>query len=147
MSLSPTITYPNRGSQSGDHRLSTSFGVVEWPDHHCGDDLVNPAAITVAGLLMSKELHKVSSRLLICVCRLTARLGWQCRGTASRRSEAAALEKQNTKIISMKRVRLSQISHDESHTLVNAKTMQLVVFKKAHTVHNPPCYEANCVNW
>ena len=26
--------------QIGDHRLSTSFGVVEQPDHHCGDDLV-----------------------------------------------------------------------------------------------------------
>ena len=24
----------------GDHRLSTSCGVVEWPDHYCGDDLV-----------------------------------------------------------------------------------------------------------
>ena len=24
----------------GDHKLSTSRGVVERPDHHCGDDLV-----------------------------------------------------------------------------------------------------------
>ena len=23
--------------QIGDHRLSTSYGVVERPDHHCGD--------------------------------------------------------------------------------------------------------------
>ena len=28
------------GLQIGDHRLSTSYGVVERPDHHCGDDLV-----------------------------------------------------------------------------------------------------------
>ena len=35
----PTRT-PNRGSQIGDHRLSTSCGVVERPDQHCGDDLV-----------------------------------------------------------------------------------------------------------
>ena len=28
------------GFQIGDHRLSTWCGVVEWPDHHCGDDLV-----------------------------------------------------------------------------------------------------------
>ena len=26
-------------SQIGDHRLSTSCGVVEQPNHHCGDDL------------------------------------------------------------------------------------------------------------
>ena len=26
--------------QIGVHRLSISFAVVEWPDHHCGDDLV-----------------------------------------------------------------------------------------------------------
>ena len=28
------------GLQIGDHRLSTSCGVVDRPDHHCGDDLV-----------------------------------------------------------------------------------------------------------
>ena len=28
-------------SQIGDHRLSTSCVVVERPDHHCGDELVN----------------------------------------------------------------------------------------------------------
>ena len=28
------------GSQYSDHRLSTSRGVVDRPDHHCGDDLV-----------------------------------------------------------------------------------------------------------
>ena len=28
------------GPQIGDHRWSTSCGVVERPDHHCGDDLV-----------------------------------------------------------------------------------------------------------
>ena len=28
------------GSQIGDHRLSISCGVVERPDHRCGDDLV-----------------------------------------------------------------------------------------------------------
>ena len=28
------------GSQIGNHRLSTSWGVVERLDHHCGDDLV-----------------------------------------------------------------------------------------------------------
>ena len=27
-------------SQIGDHRLNTQCGVVERPDHHCGDDLV-----------------------------------------------------------------------------------------------------------
>ena len=26
--------------QIGDHKLSISCGVVERPDHHCGDDLV-----------------------------------------------------------------------------------------------------------
>ena len=28
------------GLQNGDHSLSTSCGVVERPDNHCGDDLV-----------------------------------------------------------------------------------------------------------
>ena len=28
-------------SQIGDHRLNTSCGVVERPDHHCGDNLPN----------------------------------------------------------------------------------------------------------
>ena len=28
------------GSQIGDNRLSTSWRVVEWHDHHCGDALV-----------------------------------------------------------------------------------------------------------
>ena len=28
------------GLQIGDHRLSISCAVVEWPDHLCGDDLV-----------------------------------------------------------------------------------------------------------
>ena len=33
-------TYPQtKGSQIDDNRLSTSFGIVERPDHHCGDDL------------------------------------------------------------------------------------------------------------
>ena len=27
-------------SQIGDHKLNTSCGVVDRPDHHCGDDLV-----------------------------------------------------------------------------------------------------------
>ena len=39
--LIPIPTYPQtEGSQIGDNRLSTSCGVVERPDHHCGDDLV-----------------------------------------------------------------------------------------------------------
>ena len=34
-------TYPQTvGLQIADHGLSTSCGVVERPDHHCGDDLV-----------------------------------------------------------------------------------------------------------
>ena len=28
------------GSQIGDHRLSTSCGVIERPDYHCGNHLV-----------------------------------------------------------------------------------------------------------
>ena len=28
------------GLQFGDHRLSTLCGVIEQPDHHCGDDLI-----------------------------------------------------------------------------------------------------------
>ena len=35
----PHVPHTN-GLQIGDNRLSTSCGVVEQPDHHCGDDLV-----------------------------------------------------------------------------------------------------------
>ena len=44
--LNELIPYPHvgptktMGSQIGDHGLSTSCGVVERPDSHCGDDLV-----------------------------------------------------------------------------------------------------------
>ena len=31
----------NEGSQIGDHRLSKLCVDVEWPDHHCADDLAN----------------------------------------------------------------------------------------------------------
>ena len=33
------------GLQIGDHRFSASCGVVERPDHHCGDDLVDLARL------------------------------------------------------------------------------------------------------
>ena len=36
-------------SQIGNYRLSTSCGVVERPDHHCGDDLV------ITGFMIVKE--------------------------------------------------------------------------------------------
>ena len=37
----PTSIYPQlEGSQIGDTRLSTSCGIVEQPEHRCGDDLV-----------------------------------------------------------------------------------------------------------
>ena len=43
LSIEPIPTTPHvaktDGSQSGDGILSTSNGVVERPDHHCGDDL------------------------------------------------------------------------------------------------------------
>ena len=35
-------TSPNPGVAIGDHGLNTSNGVVEWPDHQYGDDLVTP---------------------------------------------------------------------------------------------------------
>ena len=38
--------------QIGDHRLSTSCGVVEWSDHHCGDDL--------ASIIMDKQTEHVT---------------------------------------------------------------------------------------
>ena len=31
---------PTKASQVGDHSLSTSCGIVERPDQHCGDGLV-----------------------------------------------------------------------------------------------------------
>ena len=41
--------YPQtKGSQIGDHRLSTSFGIDEQHDHHCGDDLVKQALMSRA---------------------------------------------------------------------------------------------------
>ena len=36
----PHVPQTERVAKIGDNRLSTSFGVVEWPDHHCGNDLV-----------------------------------------------------------------------------------------------------------
>ena len=42
MGPSPTPHVPQTvGSQIGNHRSSTSCGVVERPDHHYGEDLVN----------------------------------------------------------------------------------------------------------
>ena len=39
--LIPGLHVPQTNdSQIGGHRLSTSWRVVEHPDHHCGDDLV-----------------------------------------------------------------------------------------------------------
>ena len=36
------------GLQIGDHRLSTSYVVVERPDHHCGDDLGSSATAYIS---------------------------------------------------------------------------------------------------
>ena len=39
--LIPNYNVPQtEGSQIADHILTTSYGVAEWPDRHCGDDLV-----------------------------------------------------------------------------------------------------------
>ena len=46
MGALPNVPIPDphvpqtEGLQIGDHRSSTSCGVVERPDHRCGDDLV-----------------------------------------------------------------------------------------------------------
>ena len=59
-----TIDYPTphvpqtEGSQIGDRRLSTSCGVVEWPDHHCGDDLVWPVAMSSVGCRPSQSVQR-----------------------------------------------------------------------------------------
>ena len=34
------------GLQIDDHRLNTSCAVIERPDHHCGDDLVDDIWVT-----------------------------------------------------------------------------------------------------
>ena len=39
-------------SQIGDHRLSTTCGVVERPDHHCGYDLVIDTYVDVMNVLL-----------------------------------------------------------------------------------------------
>ena len=40
MPTTPDTHVPQTEMQIGDHRLSSSCGVVERPDHQCGDDLV-----------------------------------------------------------------------------------------------------------
>ena len=40
------------GLQIGDHRLSSSCGVVERPDHPCGDDLVGYCCDKINGNLL-----------------------------------------------------------------------------------------------
>ena len=54
MSSSLSSRPQTEGSQIGDHRLSTACGVVERPDHHCGDDLV------VANVRSFNKLHVVA---------------------------------------------------------------------------------------
>ena len=44
-----------KGSQIGNPRLSTSCGVVEWPDHHCGDDLVLLVIVSTKIILSFKN--------------------------------------------------------------------------------------------
>ena len=40
--VTPIPKYPQtEGSSIGEQRLSTSYGVVERPDHRCGDNLVS----------------------------------------------------------------------------------------------------------
>ena len=52
-------------SQIGDHRLSTSCGIVERPNHHCGDDLVlhllqkNNVIVTRGSWALTADLERL----------------------------------------------------------------------------------------
>ena len=71
---SPTPHVPQiEGSHIGDHILSTSCGVVERPDHHCGNDLVinsiwsmvSRSRHTVPATGNFIDLYKVSTTMMI----------------------------------------------------------------------------------
>ena len=59
MCPSPPHEPKTEGLQIGDHRLNTSCGVVEWPDHHRGDDLVNAQSLCGSG----GKQHRISFSL------------------------------------------------------------------------------------
>ena len=56
--MSPTWPHVSQteGSQSGDHRLITLCGIIEQPDHHCGDDHVLLSAVDINMQMWSRDV-------------------------------------------------------------------------------------------
>ena len=56
-------------SHIGDHRLSTSCGFVERPDHHCGDDLVLRVSEKPKRGHRDEQMHSycVTHGIVICI--------------------------------------------------------------------------------